>query len=219
MPLTQQQADNLNDRFDQLAEKLDLLDKAPIDKVRPVNATISSWQDYYWSGDNQWNQLPDWEQRYITAARLVDGLASQTTSKARIQDTTWFKESAAEAASRTGPGSSSQPIRLPPLLVTAAPPPRPPPPPEYVPPKPAPRYTSAPLPPVAPLPAMSMGTVDTSEWGNVTPQDAQAFARDPGNAGWDAPVYAPHAKGGTKGLLALVGSILAGIYAKRAGWF
>ncbi len=210
---TQQQADNLNDRYDQLSEKLDLLDKVPADKASTVNATIADWQDYYWGPgvDMGFSQLVDYEGRYITAAQLVDGLATQTTKQTRVEDTQWFK---ADVAARAA--NPRAPIPLPPLLVTAVPP-RPPQPPPYVPP-PAVHYTPAPMPPPPPLPPMTMGAVDTEAWGTVTPDEAQAYARAPGNAPWQPPESAPQ-RGGKGGLLAVVVMIATGIYGKQSGWF
>ena len=208
---TQQQADNLNDRFDQMADKLDLLDSVPISKARQINYTISDWQDYYWGPgvDTAFSQLVSWEQRYIAAAQTLDSVASQTISKKRVEDTEWYK---ADAAASTG----AAPVKLPPLLIYGTPPPAPPRP--YVAPPPV-VYRPDPLPPLPSPPpvVMTMEPIDTTEWGRVTPQEAQIYARAPANAPWQVPeMQAPTGKGG---LLAAVVLVVAGIYGNRAGWF
>lgn len=193
----------LNDKWDQLGARFDLLYDVPIDQARLVNAAISDWQDWYWEKYENWpsTELLTWQDRYVKTAALVDALSRQTKTVSRVEETKGYKKP-------TGPV-----VHLPPLLITARPPPPP-----YVPPPPI--VYESPSGQTGPAPARvrltGMDAVDVSDWERMNLPEYVAYSRDPGTQGWSYQGAAV-GKADKTGLVALVVAIGAGIWAKYKG--
>lgn len=197
-------AELLNDKFDQLSARFDLLYEVPREQGQLVNAAISDWQDWFWEKHGNWpsQELLTWQDRYVKTAALVDALSRQTKT---VSDPTKVKDYSAPK----GPV-----IHLPPLLITARPPPPP-----YVPPPPI-VYEETPG-GTGPAPArvrlQGMGAVDVSEWDRMNLPEFVAYSRDPGTEGWEQPLLTI-TKNGKGGLIALTVGIVTAIIGKKQGW-
>jgi len=197
-------AERLEDKFNQLGERLDLLYDVPLEKARLVNATISDWQDWFWTHHGNWpkSELLTWQDRYVKAARVVDALAAKTKTVSRVEETKGYQKP-------KGPV-----VHLPPLLITARPPPPP-----YVPPPPIVYEETTGSTGAAPARVRfaQMGAVDVSEWERMNHPEYVAYSRDPVTEGWEPPLLTV-SKAGRGGLLALMGGITAAIIGKKQGW-
>lgn len=194
----------LNDKFDALSQRFDLLKTVPKEQAQLINASISDWQDWYWGNLDNWpaDELMHWQDVYVKTARLLDEVASHTVMVSDVTQTDDYRPPTGKV------------IHLPPLLVTARPPPAPPP---YVAPPPV-LYEERPLAPVSPRSQVQltpMGTVDVSGWSNME-LPTLVRANLPESHPW-SPDFTerPNAKGG---LIALVLAIGFGTVAKRQGW-
>ena len=197
-------AELLNDKFDQLSQRFDLLYEVDKDKGKLVNAAISDWQDWFWENHGNWpaQELLTWQDRYVKTAALVDALATQTVTVSKVEETKDYDP------------PKKKVIHLPPLLITARPPPPP-----YVPPPPIVYEETGG--PTGPAPArvrlQGMGSVDVSEWDRMNKPEFVAYSRDPGTKGWEQPLLTV-TKAGRGGLIALTVGIVTAIVGKKQGW-
>jgi len=193
-------AELLNDKWDALSQRFDLLKTVPRDQAQLINAAISDWQDWYWDKYEAWpsTELLAWQDRYVKTARLLDAVAAKTVVVSDVTKTDDYRAPTGKVTT------------LPPLLITAKPPPR------YVPPPPI-VYEEAPyLPPPRITATASMGGVDTSGWGKTDWGTFSAYSRDPGTVGWTP--GDTNVRLNRTGLGALLAGVTAAIIGKKQGW-
>lgn len=201
-------AEQLNEKFDALSARFDLLKSVPKDQAALINAAISDWQDFYWAKYGSWpsEQMLHWQDVYVKTASLLDAVAARTVVVSTPQKTDDYRAPQPVA------------IQLPPLLVTAKPPPVPPPAP-YIAPAPV-LYNEQPV-ALAPVTQRfaDVGTVDVSGWSSLplTRSDKDSITYDLTPHGWDPPrVYG--ARGSNAGLAVAMGAAVLAIMGKRYGW-
>jgi hypothetical protein len=109
-------AELLNDKWEALSDRFNLLKSVPKAEGRLINAAIAQWQDWYWDKYESWpsTQLLGWQDRYVKTARLLDALAVKTVVVKSVKQTDSYQAPKPVA------------IKLPPLLITAKPPTPPP---------------------------------------------------------------------------------------------
>lgn len=109
-------AEQLNEKWEALSDRFNLLKSVPKAEARVINAAIAQWQDWYWGQFEAWpsDELLDWQDRYVKTARLLDSAAKKTVVVKTVQQTDSYRP------------PKPIPIKLPPLLVTARPPKPPP---------------------------------------------------------------------------------------------
>ena len=109
-------AELLNEKWEALSDRFNLLKSIPRDQERVINAAIAQWQDWYWDKYESWPsaELVEWQDRYVKTARLLVAVAKKTVVVKTVQQTDSYQP------------PKPVPIKLPPLLVTAKPPAPPP---------------------------------------------------------------------------------------------
>lgn len=109
-------AELLNEKWDALSDRFNLLKSVPKDQARVINAAISQWQDWYWGKYESWPsaELQDWQDRYVKTARLLDAAAKKTVVVKSVKQVDTYQP------------PKPVPVKLPPLLITAKPPTPPP---------------------------------------------------------------------------------------------
>jgi len=169
-------AELLNEKWDALSSRFDLLKSVPKDHAALINAAISDWQDWYWDHYENWSAeaLLTWQDRYVKAARLLDAVAKKTVTVKTVKQTDAY----------TPPKKVA--VKLPPLLVTAAPP---------TPPKPLPAFV-----PVASLDVSSWGQDIAAPSGNIYSRDPGTVGWTPDNG------TLPLSRGGLWALLGTLGA-------------
>lgn len=98
--------DLLNTAYDKLSTRLDM----SVDEIPGANATISDWQDWYWTNLDAWNvnELPGFIDAYNGVANALDRAEQASgTLKAPYED------------SQPAPGSSDVPEVLDEVLIKA----------------------------------------------------------------------------------------------------
>lgn len=193
-------AEQLNEKWEALSERFDLLKSVPKTEGALVNKAISDWQDFYWSHFDAWGNLITWQDRYLKTARLVDALAKKTVTVASVSQTDGYQP--------------PKPAKwLPPLVITAPRPPTP----TYRAPAPV-LYSESPAPPPRESTRFaSVGSVDVSGWGGPVARSSEIdFSLPEPTAAWEARL------GPTKlnrtGLLAAIVSVGTAIWGKKEGW-
>lgn len=104
-------AELLNEKWEALSDRFNLLKSVPRDQADLINAAISDWQDFYWDKFEAWGDLTRWQDLYVKTARLLDGVAAKTVTVKTVQQTDAYSPPKRVA------------VVLPPLLVTGQPPP------------------------------------------------------------------------------------------------
>lgn len=192
-------AELLNDKWDALSQRFDLLKTVPRDQAQLINAAISDWQDWYWDKYESWpsTELLAWQDRYVKTARLLDAVAKKTVVVSDVTKTDDYHAPTGKVTT------------LPPLLITARPP-------RYVPPPPIVYEEKPYLPPPRVTATARMGSVDTSGWGKTDWGTFQTYSRDPGTVGWTPGDM--NVSLNRTGLAALLAGVTAAIIGKKQGW-
>lgn len=192
-------AELLNDKWDALSQRFDLLKTVPRDQAQLINAAISDWQDWYWDKYESWpsTELLAWQDRYVKTARLLDAVAKKTVVVSDVTKTDDYHAPTGKVTT------------LPPLLITARPP-------RYVPPPPIVYEEKPYLPPPRVTATARMGSVDTSGWGKTDWGQFQTYSRDPGTVGWTPGDM--NVSLNRTGLAALLAGVTAAIIGKKQGW-
>lgn len=102
-------AELLNEKWEALSDRFNLLKSVPPSEARVINSAIAGWQDFYWEKFEAWpsDELLAWQDRYVQTARVLDAAAKRTTVVKTVQQTDAYSPPKKVA------------VRLPPLLVTA----------------------------------------------------------------------------------------------------
>lgn len=112
-------AEQLEEKFNALGEKFDLLkDVSKADKDRMM-ALLSDFQDWYWGNFEAWpsDELLHWQERYRQGEQHYQRMAAKTVTVSSYKETSDYH------------GPPQGPVQhMEPIYITARPPPPPPPP-------------------------------------------------------------------------------------------